>query len=116
MYVKTTGNPCFHDEMNMAMLIVKDKHDEMISLVLYNQNIAKEQWWREKRRSRFGGIKIAIKQPYMNLSYEGSKELRNDNPDNIEFKFPKMSFTMLEDLGQEYSNKKEYSYAIGYYN
>jgi len=52
----------------------------------------------------------------MNLSYEGSKELRNDNPDNIEFKFPKMSFTMLEDLGQEYSNKKEYSYAIGYYN
>ena len=45
----------------------------------------------------------------MNLSYEGSLELRNDNPENVKFNFAKLSFTELEDLGKECFDKGEYN-------
>ena len=61
------------------MLIVEDKDKEVVNLGLYNQ-VEKGTNFQEMNRLFPFNMKLAIKQPYMKLSYGGNLMLRNDNP------------------------------------
>ena len=85
LYVEIVSSPYFFNKFKMIQLIVKDQTNEYISIMLYNQDLTIDQWRLMKKKSLSKPIQIAIKRPYMNLSYEGSCELRNDNSANVEF-------------------------------
>ena len=57
--------------------------------------------------------KIGIKHPYMVLTYQGTFELRNDNPSNILYVEP--GFEDLEEQAVRCLKQKEYFQAVKAY-
>ena len=64
-------------------MITEDKHGDAILLCLHNQVDEMTTKIKEVQEQFPIGKWIAIKHPYMKLSYSGDRLIRNDDPKNL---------------------------------
>ena len=76
LWVKTITAPT---QIAAVILIIEDKNEDVMTICLYNQ-IDRNKKFIELLKIFPAGVTIGIKQPYLNVSYNGNYMLRNDNP------------------------------------
>ena len=102
LWTKNKWAPCFTDSLR---LIVEDTNKTMIPLCLHN-TVKNDIKWQEMYKKFPENSKIGIKNPYMVLTYQGTFELRNDNPCNILYVEP--GFEDLEEHAVRCLKQKEF--------
>jgi hypothetical protein len=94
LWLKTITGPCYID---CVEFVVEDKNGDFSPVGLYNQ-VDRATSYQGLLEVFPKGTEMGIKQPYLQVAYGGIVTIRNDNPENVVFRYAKTNLMDSKNL------------------